>query len=222
MARDYSTTGRLDHMTLILTLPLGMTATNCYLVADEASKDAVVIDPGDEAGKVLNAIQRNALNVKAVLLTHTHFDHIGAVGEVVAATRAPLAVHPKELPLYRAGGGAALFGLPLRRYPEPDVLIAPGRPLSYGALTFEVLFVPGHTAGHVAFFHAPSRAVFSGDVLFQDGIGRTDFPGSSYETLMHSIKHVLFALPDETTVYSGHGPATTIGAEKRNNPFLAE
>lgn len=209
-------------MTLILTLPLGMTATNCYLVADEASKDAVVIDPGDEAGKILSAIQKNALNVKAVLLTHTHFDHIGAVGEVVAATRAPLAVHPQELPLYRAGGGAALFGLPMRRYPEPDVLIEPGQPLSYGALTFDVLFVPGHTPGHVAFYNAPSRAVFSGDVLFQDGIGRTDFPGSSYDVLMHSIKRVLFALPDETTVYSGHGPATTIGAEKRNNPFLAE
>lgn len=206
----------------IRTLSLGPIGTNCYLVADKTTKAAMVIDPGDEAGRVLAEIEKNAWKVAYVLLTHTHFDHIGAVREVVEATKAPLALHPNELPLYRSGGGAALFGLPRRAYPEPDLLLEPGQTIAVGALNVEVLFVPGHTPGHVAFYCAQAQAVFSGDVLFQDGIGRTDLPGGNYATLMRSIREVLFKLPDETTVYSGHGPATTLGAEKRNNPFLAD
>ena len=209
-------------MLQITTLPLGFTETNCYLVSDEATQAAVVIDPGDEAGRVLDTIQQHALAVKAVLLTHAHFDHIGAVGEVVQKTGAPLFIHPLELPLYRAGGGAALFGLPPRHYPEPDGLIEPGKTLTFGPLSFEVLFVPGHTVGHVAFYNAEAKAVFSGDVLFHDGIGRTDLPGGNYATLMRSITEVLFALRDDTTVYSGHGPATTLARERVHNPFLAE
>jgi glyoxylase-like metal-dependent hydrolase (beta-lactamase superfamily II) len=203
-------------------LPLGFTETNCYLVSDEATKITVVIDPGDEAGRILALIEQHALDVQAVLLTHAHFDHIGAVGDVVQATGAPLFIHPLELPLYRAGGGAALFGLPPRHYPEPDGLIEPGKAITAGPLKFEVLFVPGHTIGHVALYNAEARAVFSGDVLFHDGIGRTDLPGGNYATLMGSLRAVLFALPDETTVYSGHGPATTLGRERVSNPFLAE
>jgi glyoxylase-like metal-dependent hydrolase (beta-lactamase superfamily II) len=203
-------------------LPLGFTETNCYLVSDSATQAAVIIDPGDEAGRVLDTIKQHALDVKAVLLTHAHFDHIGAVGEVVAATGAPLFIHPLEMPLYRAGGGAALFGLPPRHYPEPDVLLEPGRAVEFGPLKFDVLFVPGHTVGHVAFYSAEGGAVFSGDVLFHDGIGRTDLPGGDYAVLMRSIKAVLCGLPDETAVYSGHGPATTIGRERVSNPFLAE
>jgi glyoxylase-like metal-dependent hydrolase (beta-lactamase superfamily II) len=203
-------------------LPLGFTETNCYLVSDAATRAAVVIDPGDEAQRILDTLKQHALGVKAVLLTHAHFDHIGAVGDVVQATGAPLYLHPLELPLYRAGGGAALFGLPLGRYPEPEVRLQPGEPITFGPLRFEVLFVPGHTVGHVAFYSAQAKAVFSGDVLFQDGIGRTDLPGGNYRTLMHSIQEVLLALPEDTTVYSGHGPATTLGREKINNPFLAD
>lgn len=209
-------------MALIHTLSLGFTETNCYILEDEATRAAVVIDPGDEAGKILPLIKMRELEVKAVLLTHAHFDHIGAVGEVVEAAHAPLAIHPLELPLYWAGGGAALFGLPLRHYPEPNILIEPDQPLSFGLFTFDVLFVPGHTLGHVAFYHAPTQAVFSGDVLFQDSIGRTDLPGGNYATLMHSIKNVLMTLPAATTVYSGHGPATTLEREAKANPFLAE
>ncbi|MBL8046425.1 MAG: MBL fold metallo-hydrolase [Anaerolineales bacterium] len=209
-------------MFTIHTLPLGFTETNCYILEDEATRTAVVIDPGDEAGQILRLIKERQLEIKAVLLTHAHFDHIGAVGELVEATPAPLAIHPLELPLYRAGGGAALFGLPLRHYPEPSVLIEPGQPLSFGPFTLEVLFVPGHTLGHVALYHAPTQAVFSGDVLFQDSIGRTDLPGGNYATLMHSIKSVLMTLPAATTIYSGHGPATTLAREAKANPFLAE
>lgn len=209
-------------MPSILTLPLGPIQTNCYVVADDEAKTAVVIDPGDEAARVLDVLKKNAWTLASVLLTHAHFDHIGAVAEIVAATRAPLAIHPLELPLLRVKGGAMLFGMDIPAPPEPDVLLEPGGVVRAGALTFDVLFTPGHTPGHVAFYCARIGAVFSGDVLFQDGIGRTDLPGGHYPTLMRSIREVLFALPEATVVYSGHGPATTLAAEKRGNPFLAE
>ena len=209
-------------MAQIITLPLGPIQTNCYLVADPEARAAVVIDPGDVAGRILDVLKRNDWAVQYVLLTHAHFDHIGAVAEIMAATRAPLAIHPGELPLLRAKGGALLFGLDIPAAPEPDVHLEPGQVLACGALTFEVLFVPGHTPGHVAFYCPQAGAVFSGDVLFQDGIGRTDLPGGDYATLMRSIKDVLYQLPAETVVYSGHGPATTLAAERQGNPFLAD
>ena len=141
---------------------------------------------------------------------------------MVAATGAPFGAHPLELPMLRHGGGAALFGLNVPACPEPDWLLVPGQPVIAGSVRFDVLFVPGHTPGHVAFYHAAAQVVFSGDVLFQQGIGRTDLPGGDYATLMDSIREVLLALPPETTVCPGHGPVTTIGAERRDNPFLAE
>ncbi len=206
----------------VLQLPLGPIQTNCFIVGDEETKDAVVIDPGWDASRVLAALDERQWQLKHVLLTHAHFDHIGAVADVVEATGAPLAIHPLELPLLRAKGGAAAFGLPIRPCPEPSVLLEAGQIIEAGRMRFEVLFVPGHTVGHVAFYEPRAKAVFSGDVLFNEGIGRTDFPGGDYSTLMRSIHEVLFALPDETAVYPGHGPATTIGAERAGNPFLAD
>jgi len=206
----------------ILQLPVGPIQTNCYLAADDESKTAVLVDPGGDAPSLLSRLAERQWQLKCILLTHAHFDHIGAAAEVAEATKAPLAIHPLELPLLRARGGAPLFGLDIQPCPEPDILLEAGQIIQAGALRFEVLFVPGHTVGHVAFYEKQAKAVFSGDVLFQSGIGRTDFPGGNYHTLMHSIRQVLFALPDDTTVYSGHGPATTIGEEKRSNPFLAD
>lgn len=206
----------------ILSLPLGPIQTNCYLVADVEARAAVVIDPGDEAARLLELLRKNAWDLKYVLLTHAHFDHIGAVAELAAALNPPLAIHALEVPLLRAKGGARLFGLDIPAPPEPALLLEPGQVLACGGLTFEVLFVPGHTPGHVAFYCAQAGAVFSGDVLFQDGIGRTDLPGGDYATLMRSIKDVLLQLPPETVVYSGHGPATTLAAERQGNPFLAD
>jgi glyoxylase-like metal-dependent hydrolase (beta-lactamase superfamily II) len=206
----------------VLQLPLGPLQTNCFIAADAETNQAVVIDPGWDAPDILAALTERGWQVRYVLLTHAHFDHIGAVADVVEATGAPLAAHPLELPLLRRLGGARELGLHLRPLPEPDLLLEPGQALEVGRLRFEVLFVPGHTPGHVAFHEPQAKAVFSGDVLFREGIGRTDFPGGSYATLMRSLREVLLALPDETAVYPGHGPATTLGAERVSNPFLAD
>jgi glyoxylase-like metal-dependent hydrolase (beta-lactamase superfamily II) len=206
----------------VVQLPVGPVQTNCFIAADPITRDAVIIDPGWDAPRLLKVLAEREWQARAVLLTHAHFDHLGAVAEVVAATKAPFGLHPLELPLMRLRGGAALFGMDVPPCPEPDWLLRPGEPLAAGSLRFDVLFVPGHTPGHVAFYHAAAQVVFSGDVLFQQGIGRTDLPGGDYDTLMDSIRGVLLALPDATTVCSGHGPATTIGAERRDNPFLAE
>jgi hydroxyacylglutathione hydrolase len=206
----------------ILQLTLGPVQTNCYIVAATETGEAAVIDPGWDAAAITAQLDQHGWQCKAVLLTHAHFDHLGAAADLLGATHAPLAVHPGEMPLMRANGGAGLFGFEIRPCPEPDVLLVPGQAVSAGGLAFDVLFVPGHTPGHVAFYCGPAGAVFSGDVLFQQSIGRTDLPGGDYATLMRSIREVLFALPDDTVVCSGHGPLTTSGDEKRANPFVAE
>jgi glyoxylase-like metal-dependent hydrolase (beta-lactamase superfamily II) len=171
---------------------------------------------------VLAALKQRPWQLRHILLTHAHFDHTGGAADLVEATGAPLAIHPLELPLLRAGGGSREFGFHVRPCPEPNLLLEEGQVIEVGKMRFNVLFVPGHTVGHVAFYEAQAKAVFSGDVLFYGGIGRTDFPGGDYDTLMRSIREVLFALPDETAVCCGHGPATTIGRERAENPFLAD
>lgn len=209
-------------MPSILSLPLGPIQTNCFIVADDVTKDAVVIDPGWSGRKVVSVLDERGWTLRAVLLTHAHFDHLGGVADVLEARPVPLALHSLDVPLLRAKGGADLFGLFVRACPEPEVLLDGMESVSAGSLTFRVLFVPGHTPGHVAFYLPEAGAVFSGDVLFKDSIGRTDLPGGDYPTLMRSIRAVLCALPDDTIVYSGHGPQTTLGDEKKYNPFLAD
>jgi hydroxyacylglutathione hydrolase len=155
-----------------------------------------------------------------ILITHGHFDHIGAAADLHEATGAPIVVHAREVDLLQADGGAARFGFKIRSVPPPDRLVQHGEVIGLGALSFEVRDVPGHTVGHVAYLEHRERAAFVGDVLFAGSIGRTDLPGGSYETLIASITDQLLALPDDFVVYSGHGPPTTIGAERATNPFL--
>lgn len=205
---------------IIKQLSVGQVGTNCYLAGCEESRAGVVIDPGDEAEYILAEVKALGLTIKYILNTHAHFDHIMANGALVKATQAPLAIHPLELPLLRQNGGAALFGLMAPPSPEPDLLLAEGDTLTFGTHTFQVLFTPGHTPGHVSFYEAEAKVIFDGDVLFASGIGRTDLPGGDYETLMASINDKLMILPDETVVYSGHGPVTTIGRERATNPWL--
>ena len=205
---------------IIKQLPVGPIQTNCYIAGCEETKEGVVIDPGEEAGRILAEVKALGLTIKYILNTHAHFDHILANAPLVQATGAPLALHPLDLPLLRQNGGAGLFGLEAPASPEPDLALAEGDTITFGVHTFNVLFTPGHTPGHVSFYEGQVGVVFDGDVLFAGGIGRTDLPGGDYETLLASINDKLMVLPDETVVCSGHGPVTTIGQERATNPWL--
>ena len=205
---------------IVKMLQVGPIMTNCYIVGCEETKEGAVIDPGGHPERILAEVKRHGLTVKYVLNTHAHFDHTDANGALVQATGAPLALHPEDRSLLTAAGGAALFGLQADPSPSPDLDLGDGDELEIGDLCFRVLHTPGHTPGHVCFYEADEGVLFDGDVLFRRGVGRTDLPGGSWEQLLDSIQRVLFALPDETAVYSGHGPATTMGEEKRLNPWL--
>jgi hydroxyacylglutathione hydrolase len=205
---------------IISTLPVGLIQTNCYVVGCEETKEGVIIDPGGHPQRILAEVERHGLVIKYVLNTHAHFDHTDANGAVVEATGAPLALHSLDLPLLKASGGAALFGMQADPSPMPSLELDGGDELAVGKLCFRVLHTPGHTPGHVCFYEPTERVLFDGDVLFYRGIGRTDLPGGSWQQLASSIRQVLLTLPEETAVYSGHGPATTIGEEKLFNPWL--
>lgn len=205
---------------IVETLPVGLIQTNCYVIGCKETRAGAIIDPGGNPERILAAVDRHDLMIKYVLNTHAHFDHTEANAEIVRATGAPLAIHPLDRPLLEAAGGAAFFGLRADPGPAPDLELADGDELEIGTLRFQVLHTPGHTPGHVCFYESMEKVLFDGDVLFQRGVGRTDLPGGSWQQLMDSIRRVLFALPDETVVYSGHGGPTTIGEEKRLNPWL--
>jgi glyoxylase-like metal-dependent hydrolase (beta-lactamase superfamily II) len=197
-----------------------MTQTNCYVVGAEPAGPGVVIDPGGDGPRIVAQVEEAGLAVEYVLLTHAHFDHVGAVPDVLQATGAQLALHAGDRPLLESGGGGARWGLTLPPMPAPDLALEDGQVLEVGDLRFQVLATPGHTGGGVSFYEPQAGAVFVGDALFESGVGRTDLPGGDTATLMRSIKRVLFALPEETVVYPGHGPTTTIGREKRANPWV--
>ena len=203
----------------IVVLPNGQFVENCYLVGDRASGDAVIIDPGEESARILGELERRGWRLSAIWLTHAHVDHVMGVAEVHRATGAPIFLHPADRPLYdnfpRQG---QWLGLHLEPLPDPHHPLAHGDQLVVGSGSFEVRHTPGHSPGSVSLV-APG-VVFSGDALFAGSIGRTDLPGGDTDTLMASIARELLSLPDSTRVLSGHGPETTIGIERRSNPFL--
>ena len=205
---------------IIRMLTLGAVETNCYIVGCEETRKGVIIDPCDEAEKILEIVEDEGLHIEYVLNTHAHFDHILANGPVVSATGAPLALHPLDLPLLRERGGASLFGIDAPRSPEPDMELEEGGIISFGTHNLEVLFTPGHSPGHVSFYEKQEGVLFDGDVVFAGSVGRTDLPGASTEVLMRSINEKIRPLPAETKLFPGHGPPTTLADELRHNPFL--
>ncbi len=198
---------------------VGALEVNCYIVADEETKEGVIVDPGDNADEIMDFIRKNQINVKYIINTHCHFDHIGGNKKVKEQTNALLALHAQELPLLeRAEGSAALWGFRVEPSPPPDILLQGGEKLLVGNIAIEVIHTPGHSPGGICL--KVNGRVITGDTLFAGGIGRTDFPGGDAYTLLNSIKEKLFTLPDNTEIYPGHGPSSTIGNEKIYNPFF--
>jgi len=200
-------------------LVVGPFGSNCYVVGSEKTKEGIIIDPGADPEAILQAVRELELKITMIIVTHGHADHTGGVGEVKKATKAPFALHTDEVPgLHEISKYiTTLFGTRLAPLPAPDKLLNEGDIIKVGEFNFKVLHTPGHSPGGISL--AGNGVVFSGDTLFNYGIGRTDFPGCSYDVLMESIRTKLMTLPDKTVVLSGHGPETTIGAERKGNPF---
>jgi hydroxyacylglutathione hydrolase len=217
-------------------LPVGMLQCNCHVVGDPATREAIVIDPGDEVERILEVIARNDLNVRAIINTHAHIDHVGGLRAMREATGAPVMMHESDLGLYRAlDMQAAWIGIPAPPMTEVDEFLREGRGIRWGDYELRVMHTPGHTEGSVCLY-LPQRegtdlhtnelshsgALFAGDTLFAGSIGRTDLWGGSMKDILHSLQTKVLALPDETVVFPGHGPVTTIGDERESNPFLQD
>ena len=203
---------------ILKNLVVGPLAANCYIVGSEASKEGMIIDPGDEAGVILRNVKDLGLEIRLIVLTHGHIDHIGALKEVKEATGAEVAIHTDEAKSLPEQSLSKLLGLSYPTPLPPDRLLKDGDSVDIGDLHFLILHTPGHSPGCICLLG--QEVLFSGDTLFNCGIGRADLPGGNYSQLMNSIHTRLMTLPDNTTVYPGHGPETTVGAERSGNPFL--
>jgi hydroxyacylglutathione hydrolase len=202
--------------------PVGLLQCNCSIVGDEVSREAVVIDPGDEIERVQEILARHKLKVKGIIVTHGHIDHIGGLEKLKRETGAAAMMHEADFPMYRdLGGLASLLGVAPPGVVDVDQFLKAGDTVRWGSLAFDVLHTPGHSPGSLS-LHLTGDAprIFSGDTLFNGSIGRTDLWGGSFEQILKSIHDSLLPFPDETAVYPGHGPATTIGDERARNPFL--
>ncbi len=208
-------------MVTINQLPLGPLQTNSYFIGSEATKKAVIIDPSWDGALIAQFIADSGFTLEKILLTHAHFDHVGGLNELKAVHDVPVYAHPDALPmLEHAAASAAHFGVEMQAIAPPEQTIQAGDAIAVGDLTLQVLYTPGHAPGHVSFYLPEHNVVFSGDALFRGSIGRTDLPGGDYQQLITSIESELLTLPDETQVLSGHGAATSIGQERKTNPFL--
>jgi hydroxyacylglutathione hydrolase len=202
------------------TYTVGPLQENCTLLHD--SKQAILIDPGDEAARLLKTLKAKSLTLQAIWLTHAHFDHIGAIAEIQETLgEVPVYLHPNDNVLFENGHvAAARWEIPFKQPTSQILPLEDKQILTFAGEEIHCLFTPGHAPGHIAFYIPSENTVIAGDALFKGSIGRTDLPMGNHQQLLESIRSRLFTLPDETVVYPGHGPTTTIGVEKRTNPFL--
>ncbi len=208
---------------LVEALQVGMLGTNCYIVAADSGDDAAVIDPGGDLKAILATLARNNLKCATILCTHGHMDHVAAAGPLSEQTGAPVMIHPDDAEALsalrtRLLGGVVGGVVPTRA--RSLEMLAPGTPVAVGELELQVLHTPGHTRGSVSFYVAPD--LFCGDLIFQGSIGRTDLRGGSMADLLTSVKEKVFVLPGDTRIMTGHGPRTTLAAERRSNPYLRD
>lgn len=215
---------------ILESFPVGLFQCNCVVLGDESTREAVVIDPGDEIDAIREVLDHHRLNLRATLHTHGHLDHIGAAGQLKRERGCRIHIHEGDLPLWRNfPTQAAMFGVQAEGLPEPDGFVRGGETIAIGSgISLEVVETPGHTPGSVCFRladaapGAPSGVLFSGDTLFWKGIGRTDLWGGDYPTILASIRKRIFTLPEDVLVHPGHGPVTSVHDEKRSNPFLRD
>ena len=214
---------------LHISIPVGMLQCNCSIVADPVTREALVVDPGDEVSRILDLIGRHRLTVRGIVSTHAHIDHVGGLSKLHKYTGAPIMMHREDLPLYQAMDvQAAFLGVHPPEICDVHQLLTGGDALQWGSLEAQVIHTPGHTPGSVSLY-MPTEAgkislaapqLFAGDTLFAGSIGRTDLWGGSLEQIMDSLRGKLMELPDDTVVHPGHGPTTSIGQERESNPFL--
>ena len=206
---------------ILETFPVGPLQCNCTTLGDEEAGEAIVIDPGDEVGRIARRLAALGLKLKQILITHAHIDHVGGALKLKRLTGAPILLNENDLPLLKMMEmQAGWLGMETPETAPPDESLADGLRVGLDRYPAEVLHTPGHTQGSVCLHFAPLKMVIAGDTLFAGSIGRTDLPGGNSRQIIDSIESRLMALPDETRVLPGHGPATTIGAERRSNPFL--
>jgi len=203
---------------IIQSLAVGPIQANCYILGCEQTKEAVVIDPGDEPKHILSGLQKQAFQLKYIINTHGHFDHVGANKALKDVTGAPVLIHKGDAPmLAHLSASAGMWGMRADDSPA-DQFLKDGDRISFGKIILEVISTPGHSPGGISLY--TPKDLFVGDTLFAGSIGRTDFPGGDYDLLISGVRNRLFVLGDDVKVYPGHGPATTIGYEKKYNPFF--
>ena len=202
-------------------LPVGPLQCNCSMIGDEVTREAMVIDPGDDINDLLAIIRKHNLQVKQIVITHAHIDHVGGAMKLRAATGAPILLNQNDYALLKMlDMQAAWVGMLPPGKVEIDRTVTTGETISAGSHTAQILHTPGHTEGSICLYFEPEKKLIAGDTLFAGSIGRTDLPGGSMDKIMRSLHNTLMALPDETVVIPGHGPVTTIGEERESTPFL--
>jgi len=206
---------------ILETFPVGLLACNCTILGDEQTREAIVIDPGDETARIHQRLTELGLKLKQIVVTHAHIDHVGGALKLKKLTGAPILLNEDDLPLLKMmDAQAAWIGMHTPEVAPPDGGLTDGQIVGLEHYPAQILHTPGHTQGSVCLHFAPLQLLVAGDTLFAGSIGRTDLPGGNFDQIMESIRSRLLALPDETRVLPGHGPGTTIGEERTSNPFL--